>query len=214
VAAYAVPAVAVWGAIGLALGCLPLSRVALVALAGYGLIYGAAEITGRPILRAPGTGWQVPQAMLLGARPARRVLVWGALLGPGLATRNPYAGFGALPLAVAAVRGPLAGLAAGAAVGAAHGTARAAALLRDVRELSAQRPPGRVPSDPAMAASALPGPAMAGPVLPGSAPTAAPPVPTHLDLLLKTVRWRRVDGALLLVLAAAAAFAALLAATA
>ena len=202
VAAYSVPAVAVWGVIGLVLGWLPLSRAALVAMAVYGLVYGAAEITGRPILRAPGTGWQVPQTMLLGARPGRRVLVWGALLGPGLATRNPYAGFGALPLAVAAARGPVAGLAAGAVVGAAHGTARAAALLRDVRELKAQRPPAPVSA----------GQVRAGQVPTGTVLTAAPRIPTHLDLLLRTVRWRRIDGVLLLGLAVAAAAAAFAAA--
>jgi len=191
IAAYAVPAAALWAVIGLALGSLPVAPIALAAAAVYGLCYGAAEITGRPILRSPGTGWQVPQTMLLGAPPARRVLVWGALLGPGFATRNPYAGFGVLPLAVAAagVGGPVAGLAAGAAVGAAHGTARAVALLRDVRELNELRDRGARPAA----------------VVGGGVLTAITPVPTHLDLLLKTVRWRRFDGVVLLAVAAVAA---------
>ena len=101
----------------------------------YGGYYGATEVSGRRGLPPPGRAWQVPQTMLIDAPVRRRVLVWGALLGPGFATRNPYAGFGLLPLAVASMPGTGAGLAAGAAVGLAHGTARAVALLRDVRDL-------------------------------------------------------------------------------
>jgi hypothetical protein len=63
-------------------------------------------------------------------------VIWGAVLGPGLLTRNPYAGFGMLPVLVAAsalsAGGSLpaaAGLAA--LTGAAHGAGRALALVRD-----------------------------------------------------------------------------------
>jgi hypothetical protein len=169
-AAYAMPAVAAWALLGLALAAPRLTGIALAAVAAYGGCYGAAEISGRGGLPPPGRSWQVPQTMLIGASPRRRVLVWGAILGPGLLTRNPYAGFGLLPLAAAAMPGAGAGMALGAAIGLAHGTARAAALLRDVRELSL------VPAGPA--------------------PAWMPP--THLGLLLKTIYWRRLDGAVLL----------------
>jgi hypothetical protein len=119
--------------------------------------------------------------MMIDAPPRRRVLVWGAILGPGFLTRNPYAGFAMLLLAVAAMPGLAAGLALGAAIGVAHGGARAVALLRDVRELH------QTPGD--------------GRAAPG-------PVVTHLDLLLKTVYWRRIDGAALLAFAVTAAVAA------
>jgi hypothetical protein len=56
------------------------------------------------------------------------------LLGPGLATRNPYAGFWLLPLAVAAVHNVGSGVLLAAAIGAAHATARALGLLRDVSD--------------------------------------------------------------------------------
>jgi hypothetical protein len=180
VAAYAVPATAAWALIGLALAALPLTGAALVAAAAYGVYYGITELSGRRGLPPPGRRWQVPQTMMINASLRRRVLVWGAILGPGFLTRNPYAGFGLLPLALAAMRGAGAGLVLGAAIGAAHGTARALALLRDVREL-------RGPGEPAAA---------------GSAPG------THLDLLLKIAYWRRLDGAALLAVAATAAIAA------
>ena len=189
------PAVVIWALLGVLLGALPLAGPALVAAAVYGCYYGAVEVSGRRGLPPPGRRWQVPQTMLLGAPPRRRVLVWGAVLGPGLLTRNPYAGFGVLPLAAAAMGGPAAGLALGAAMGAAHGTARAAALLRDVRELRPMAVAAPIAGGPGAIAEA------------GQAPVAMA-VPTHLDLLLKTVYWRRADGAALLALAAAAAAAA------
>ena len=67
------------------------------------IYYGPPEVSGRRGLPPPGRGWQVPQTMLIDASPRRRLAVWGALLGPGLLTRNPFAGFGLLPFAVAAV---------------------------------------------------------------------------------------------------------------
>jgi hypothetical protein len=175
-AAYVLPAIAVWAVLGLAVTVVRLAWLALAAAAAYGGYYAVTEISGRRGLPPPGRSWQVPQSMMIEAPVRTRLLVWGALLGPGFATRNPYAGFWLLPLAVASMPGPGAGLAVGAAVGLAHGAARAGALLRDVRDLR----PDRQPDD-----------ALTG----------------HLDLLLKTVYWRRLDGALLAA-AAAIAFAA------
>jgi hypothetical protein len=183
-ASYTLPAMAAWALIGLVLAALPLAGAALVAAACYGAYYGITELSGWRGLPPPGRRWQVPQTMMINASPRRRILVWGAILGPGFLTRNPYAGFGLLPLALAGVGGAragvVAGLVLGAAIGAAHGSARALALLRDVRELR-QAP---VPS------AGSPGPR------------------THLDLLLKIAYWRRLDGATLLAVAVIAAFAA------
>ena len=63
-------------------------------------------------------------------------MVWGSLLGPGFATRNPYAGFWVLPLAVAAVSGLGYGLVLAAAIGAAHSTGRVLGLLRSVPDVA------------------------------------------------------------------------------
>ena len=171
VTAYGVPAVAVWAALGAILGVLPLARLALVLTAAYAACYGLVEVTdrlgGRIRLRPPGTRWQVPQEMVTGVSRRRRILVWGSVLGPGFMTRNPYAGFGLLPIAVAAAGSVRSAAALAAAAGLAHGTARALALLRDAR-------PGR----------------------------AAAPDP--MRLLLTSMRWRLVDGVVLLVTAVAA----------
>jgi hypothetical protein len=133
--AYAIPAAAVWALLGLIVCVLPLATVALVLIAVYGCGYGAAEISGSARPAAPGRRWQVPQDLVIGASRRRRLLTWGAVLGPGFLTRNPYAGFAALPLLAATARLAGGSLAAGvciaALIGAAHGCGRAAALLRD-----------------------------------------------------------------------------------
>lgn len=176
-AAYAIPALATWLALGLGLALVPLAGFALAASVAYGGYYGVTELSGRRGLAVPGRRWQVPQSMVIGASPRRRLLVWGAILGPGFLTQNPYAGFGLLPLAVAAERaaGPAACLALAAAIGLAHGSGRAAALIRDLRR--------------AVLSTTGPG--------------------DQLETLLKIVYWRRLDGAALLVAAAAALAVAL-----
>jgi hypothetical protein len=176
VACYALPAAVIWIALGAGLAALPLIGVALVGAAAYGCYYGITELVGRRGLPTPGRRWQVPQSTMIGASPRRRLLAWGAILGPGFLTANPYAGFSLLPFVVAAMHeaGRGACLTLAAVVGLAHGTARAAALLRDIRRVA-----------PATASG-------------------------QLDLLLKTVYWRRFDGVVLLAIAAAAAAASVL----
>jgi hypothetical protein len=137
VLAYALPAAVAWAVLGLLLNVLPLSLAALSLIVVYGACYGLTESAGRARPAPPGSRWQVPQTMVAGVSRRRRVLVWGAILGPGFATRNPYAGFGLLPLAVAAVGSIPAGIALAAVIGVAHGTGRALALLRDAREAMA-----------------------------------------------------------------------------
>ena len=133
VTAYAVPALVVWTMLGACLGALPLARPALLLAAGYAACYGLIEAAGKLVLAAPGTTWQVPQTMVMNVPRWRRILVWGSVLGPGFATRNPFAGFGLLPLAVAAAGSVPAAMVTAAAIGLAHGTGRALALLRDAR---------------------------------------------------------------------------------
>jgi len=141
ITAYAVPAMLAWAVLGGCLGVLPLAPAALVAAALYAAAYGLAETTGRLRPRAPGTRWQVPQAMVMGASRRRRLLVWGSILGPGFLTRNPYAGFFLLPILVAAAGPERSAVLLAAAIGLAHGTGRALALLRDAR-------PGAAAADP------------------------------------------------------------------
>jgi hypothetical protein len=120
--------------LGLLLNLLPLSAIALVLMAGYGVFYGVLEAGGMARPAPPGSRWQVPSEWVRGVSRRRRFVVWGSLLGPGFATRNPYAGFWLLPLAVAAVGTVGYGVLLAAAVGAAHSTGRALGLLHDVQD--------------------------------------------------------------------------------
>jgi hypothetical protein len=133
VAAFVVPAILIWALLGLLVSLVPLSRVALAMIIGYAIYYGVAEAMRWPGLRPPGRKWQVPGQWVAGRSASWRILVWGFLLGPGFATRNPYAGFWVLPLAVAAVGSLRFGVALAATLGLLHASGRAAALLRDVR---------------------------------------------------------------------------------
>ncbi len=118
--------------LGLLVNLLPLSTIALILMAGYGLFYGVLQADGMARPAPPGSRWQVPSEWVRGVSRRRRFVVWGSLLGPGFATRNPYAGFWLLTLAVAAVGNIGYGVLLAAAIGAAHSTGRALGLLRDV----------------------------------------------------------------------------------
>ena len=89
--------------LGLLVNLLPLGTIALILIAGYGVFYGVLEAGGTAKPAPPGSRWQVPSEWVRGVSRRRRYVVWGSMLGPGFATRNPYAGFWVLPLAVAAV---------------------------------------------------------------------------------------------------------------
>ncbi len=162
------PAIAAWAVLGALLGALPLTRPALVLTTAYAVCYGVTEVAGRQRLRAPGTSWQVSQTMVINSPRWRRILVWGSVLGPGFATRNPYAGFWLLPLIVASAGGVRAAVSLAVVIGFAHGAGRALALLRDAGP-SAGRDPMR--------------------------------------MVLGSMRWRLVDGLILLVIAGAAGVA-------
>lgn len=156
------PGAAVWAGVGLVLNALPLATAALLALLPYCTYYGMVESIGVPGFPPPSSRWQVPQSFVAGKSVTRRILVWGALLGPGFVTRNPFAGFAALGLAVAGLGSVPLGLSVAGAIGIAHATGRALAVFRDVR------------------------------------------ISTHADYLhavLRSMRWRRIDGVALLVLA-------------
>ncbi len=130
---YTVPAVALWMLVGVAANVAPVSSIALVLVIAYGAYYGLVESAGRPGLPPPGRTWQVPSRWVDTAPRWRRILVWGSLLGPGFATRNPYAGFGLLPLILGSIGSLRLGVAAGALLGLLHSAGRASALLRDTR---------------------------------------------------------------------------------
>ena len=141
VAAYVLPAALVWAALGLMLR--PLSGIpglVPVAAAAYALGYGIVETAGLPVWR-PTLAWQVPAPWIAGRREPVQALIWGATLGPGLVTRNPYAGMWLLPLLVALYHDPLVALGVGVCIGAAHGAARALGVLNNRKHLGARTAP-------------------------------------------------------------------------
>lgn len=135
VIAYSVSAGLAWTLLGLLLNALPLSHISLVLIIIYCVFYGVLETAGAARPAPPGSSWQVSQSLVAGVSRRRRILVWGVILGPGFATRNPYAGFGLLLLVVAAFGSIRTGALVAAAIGLAHGTGRALALLRDARHI-------------------------------------------------------------------------------
>lgn len=132
------PALAVWAVAGLVLGsvaalAVPVRALACLAAAVYGIGYGLIEVSGLAWPPAPGRRWQVPQGLVIATGDRRRLLIWGAVLGPGWLTRNPYAAFGLLPLLVLGAGDVIEAMVLAALIGVAHGAGRAAALLRDAR---------------------------------------------------------------------------------
>lgn len=130
--AYMLPGLVVWAAIGWLLG--PLGGgvgIAAVALA-YALFYGLAETAWLPV-RPPSLQWGVPAAWVRTRGQSAKAVIWGSALGPGILTRNPYAGMGLLPLVLVMTGSARVGLLAGALAGAAHGAAQAAGVMYNVQ---------------------------------------------------------------------------------
>lgn len=133
--AYVIPATIIWGLLGVVLW--PLDNIPLlVSLVAwiYTLVFGLLEILGIPF-RVPGLRWQVPSSWIKGHPSQVQTIVWGATLGPGLLTVNPYAGMWLLPFLVALNHGLFASIIIAIAIGIAHGSARAVGILSNRRHM-------------------------------------------------------------------------------
>jgi hypothetical protein len=129
IAAYVFPALVIWGLLAIVLrplGSIPL-LIPLLAWA-YALRFGLLETLGLPF-RPLGLWWQVPSSWIKGHPVMLQTLTWGTALGPGLVTKNPYAGMWLLPLLLALNHGLLAAIGIGIAVGAVHGGSRVFGVL-------------------------------------------------------------------------------------
>src|SRR5450631_3763804 len=132
---YILPAAVVWGMIAVILQ--PLSHYALVIAlftGCYALIWGIGEVFGFP-LPIPGLTWQVPAAWLKGQSEGMQAFIWGCCLGPGLLTRNPYAGMGILPLLLMLSHNQFQAIGVGIAIGVAHGGGRVIGVFINRRKL-------------------------------------------------------------------------------
>lgn len=96
------------------------------------MTYGAVQLLGLgwPIPTLP---FGTPSAWLRGRSGTGQTLVWGATLGPGFLTRNPYACMWLAMIALSGSSTTVAALITGAVAGVTHGTARAVGILLNIR---------------------------------------------------------------------------------
>lgn len=131
-ASFAIPGALVW-AVGVLLLRFAIPAAVLVGIAlPYAFAYGVVELLRLPI-QAPESHWQVPSSWISGRGHAARAAVWGGILGPGIVTRNPFAGMWLFPILAAAAGPPATAFIVGGVCGFLHGTARAVGVLRHVR---------------------------------------------------------------------------------
>lgn len=96
-----------------------------VATLVYGAAFGVIQISGHR-LQPPQIRWQVPSTWVRHRARIANNLVWGAILGPGLLTKNPFAGMWALPLLLGLGGSPTV---AGSLVGLVHSATRVAGIV-------------------------------------------------------------------------------------
>lgn len=95
----------------------------------YTVVYGISETFGLRF-KSPESTWQVPSGWVRGTT-TKKTLIWGSLLGPGLITRNPYAGIWLLPFLIALNHNILLAV----VIGIVHGMARAIGVLKNRKYL-------------------------------------------------------------------------------
>lgn len=134
VCAYTLPAAIVWSSLGFALGATGGSTPAALAALAYAAFWGWVELS-RISIQPPGLNGGVKSTWVVNRHPAAQLAIWGAALGPGLVTYNPYAGMWLIPLLLALTGDPATGLAVGALVGLAHGLGRAAGVAHNIRDI-------------------------------------------------------------------------------
>ncbi len=100
----------------------------------YALGFGIFETFAIPI-RAPSVEWQVPASWIKRHPKVLQTVTWGALLGPGMVTKNPYAGIWLLPLLITLNHSLYMAIVIGVAVGVAHGSTRALGVLNNLRHI-------------------------------------------------------------------------------
>lgn len=102
----------------------------------YALAFGVPEALALPF-RPVSLSWQVPAHWLRGRSALMQTLIWGFTLGPGIVTRNPYAGMWLLPVFLTLNHSLVVDLGIGVAIGFAHGGARAFGVLSTRHNLDA-----------------------------------------------------------------------------
>jgi hypothetical protein len=133
VLAYALPAALVWLVLGGISGSVHLSIVSRSVAVAYAAVFGIAEVMWLR-LSPPSSSWGVPARWVRGRGMGSRTVIWGTALGPGLITKNPYAGMWLLPLLMWSATGAIAGAVVGLGAGLAHGSMRAWGVRSNARK--------------------------------------------------------------------------------
>ena len=127
--AYIVPAVVIWGVLAILVHPLThLTQIMLLVAWMYALVLGLLEALAIPF-RPLSLNWQVPAQWLQGRSAFVQTLIWGAALGPGFVTRNPYAGIWLLPVLLTLNQHFFTNLGIGIVIGTAHGCTMAIGVL-------------------------------------------------------------------------------------
>lgn len=130
--AYALPAALVWSLLGWIWASVHVSIVSRSVAVAYAAVFGIAEVMWLR-LSPPSSGWGVPARWVRGRGMPSRTVIWGTLLGPGLVTKNPYAGMWLLPLLMWSAPTAAAGAVVGLGAGLAHGSMRAWGVRSNAR---------------------------------------------------------------------------------
>lgn len=115
----------------------PLNGIALIVIfvaCCYAIGFGICEVLNIPFHQL-GLSWQVPRQWLYGLPKSIQTLIWGACLGPGIITRNPYAGMWMLPLLLALAPNRITAVELGIAIGFTHGCSRSIGVLKSRNRL-------------------------------------------------------------------------------
>jgi hypothetical protein len=133
--AYSLPAAVIWGVLAIIIHPLTsLSQVMVVIAWLYALTFGVLEAFALPF-RPLSLAWQVPAQWLQGRSTFVQNLIWGMTLGPGLVTRNPYAGMWLLPILLTLNHNVFTDVGIGVVIGITHAGMRAFGILSTRRHL-------------------------------------------------------------------------------
>lgn len=131
-AAFTVPAALAWTVVALLMSWVTPSGAALTAALVFAAAYGITQLTMIPV-PVPTLPFGTPSSWLRGRGSRAQAAIWGATLGPGFATRNPYAGMWLAVLALGVIDPVVHASVVGCVAGAGHGFARSVGIALNIR---------------------------------------------------------------------------------
>lgn len=129
---FTIPAALAWAIVAFMLSWIASPDVSKVAAVGLAVMYGATQLLmlGVPVPTLP---FGTPSSWLRGRGPRAQIAIWGTTLGPGFATRNPYASMWVAVSALCMIEPASHASLVGAVAGGSHGLARSAGIALNIR---------------------------------------------------------------------------------